>query len=620
MDVVGVDVGGTFTDIVVFDGSKISQRKAPTSDDQSESVASAVRGESSDTFLHGATVATNALLEGRGASVALITDTGCEDIIEIARQDRPSLYDSAVDRPAPLVGRSMRFGNSADVVASVAASRPEAVAISLIGSFEDGSNERELKRRLGEAGLGPVVISSDVSPEFREYERTATTALSAYLTPLVAGYLSNLDGILPMDTRLVMTSAGGLVPFSDAVDLAGRLVLSGPAGGAVASEALGRHHGCETVLTFDMGGTSTDVSRISHGGLTVGAGHMIAGRVNRVPSVPIRTIGAGGGSIAWRDQGGALRVGPRSAGANPGPAAYRRGGAVPTVTDANLIAGHIPASLALGGTVELDLEAAHAAAKQLGHELGLTVEETAAGILEVVDSHMEHALRSVSVEEGADPREAVLVAFGGAGGLHAAKLARRLGVGTVLIPPLAGVFSALGLMLAKPRADRSKTVMRQDGDPRLAADQAGTRASAAEAFRSMFGMIQTSLSVSVDVRYRGQSHELEVPGGSWEEIRASIEKAHRQRFGFARPNEPVEAVNVRAAAVGEAPVKWSDLPAADRERTPVRRDGVWVRGSLPAGWELAGPALVADANSSVLLTEGDQMRVADDGTLVISVE
>ncbi len=471
---IGVDVGGTFTDVVVLDGDTIEGHKVPTSPNQADGVVQAVAGGADDAFLHGTTAATNALLEERGAHVVLVTEAGYEDVIEIARQDRPSLYDSFVDRPRPLVEREDRLGFDGDpeaLVAAVSAARPEAVAISLLESYADPAREVDLERRLAAELPTPVLRSSLVSPEFREYERTATTVLSAYLTPSVAGYLASLEGRLPMSRRLVMTSSGGLLPFSSVPGNAGRLVLSGPAGGAVAAAALGRHHGYDTVIAFDMGGTSTDVSRISGGVPAVVPGHTVGGRVNRVPAIPIRTIGAGGGSIGWLDAGGALRVGPRSAGAHPGPAAYGEGGMEPTVTDANLLAGHIPSDLALGGSVRLDLGLARAALARLGALAAMDPEATAAGMLEVVDSHMERALRAVSVEEGADPREAALVAFGGAGGLHATRLARRLGMRTVLVPPHSGVFSALGLLLAAPRIDVARTVMAAEGAVDLDAER-----------------------------------------------------------------------------------------------------------------------------------------------------
>lgn len=607
--IIGVDVGGTFTDVVVFDGRWIEGRKVPTSPDQSQGVIAAVSGDPDDLFLHGTTAATNALLEGRGARVGLLTDPGYEDLIEIARQDRPSLYDSLIDRPAPLVPRELRT-SSAEKLGDC-----EIVAVVLVDSYDDPEKEEAAARAVSQR----TVLSSRVSPEFREYERTATTVLSAYLTPSVASYLTTLDRGLPMETRLVMTSSGGLLPFSSGPAVAGRLVLSGPAGGAVAAAALGRHHGFGSVLSFDMGGTSTDVSRITGGSVTVGHGHEVGGRVNRVPSVPINTIGAGGGSVGWRDPGGALRVGPRSAGSVPGPAAYGRGGWEPTVTDANLVAGHIPAELEMGGTVTLSLEAAREAVQRLGETLGLSAGATAEGMLEVVDSHMEHALRSVSVEEGADPREAVLVAFGGAGGLHATRLARRLGMATVLVPPQSGVFSALGLLLAAPRADVARTVMLSEGDSALPAALEQMRTSAAKRFESIFGRSAVGVEVLADVRYQGQSHELEVTASPvWSDTRDRFEDAHQTRNGFRRPSEPIEIVNVRAVAGGEAPFTWDLLPPAPGDVEPVGGDGVWWRESLPVGHVVDGPAVVVEDNSATLLEGGDRLEVLEDGTMKVT--
>lgn len=605
----GVDVGGTFTDIVALEDGVLRGRKIPTTPDQSDGVADAVAGESAGIFLHGTTAATNTLLEERGADVGLLTDDGYEDMIEIGRQDRPALYDSSIDRPEPLVPRHRRWSAPEDI------DDAEIVAIALLDSYLDDSAERKLA---GSVSL-PTVLASVVSPEFREYERLATTVLSAYLAPSVARYLTSLDRRLGMATRLVMTSAGGLVPFDEAAQIAGRLVLSGPAGGAVAAAALGSHHGYDSVISFDMGGTSTDVCRITGGVLSVGTGHQVAGRVNRVPSVPIRTIGAGGGSVAWVDDGGALRVGPRSAGATPGPAVYGMGGEDVTVTDANVLAGHIPADLALGGTVNLDLEAGRAAAERLAERTGLDVSRVITGVLEVVDAHMERALRSVSVEEGADPRDSALVAFGGAGGLHAARLARRLGITRVLVPPHSGVFSAVGLLLATPRSDAVRTVMLDEGDERLAEMVASVADDARAGFSSMFGREPESVTTTADMRYEGQSHELEIPADSdWDNIVPAFHAAHRDRFGFDRPDELVELVNIRAVATGIPPITWSDLPAASTDADPVGDDGVWERSSLPARFELEGPGVVVEENSATLLEKGDRLSVLDDGTMEIT--
>lgn len=608
--IIGVDVGGTFTDIVVVDGGGLTGRKIPTTDDQSVGVARAVTSIEASMFLHGTTAATNTLLEERGASVALVTDPGYEDLIEIARQDRPSLYDPAADRPEPLVPRSRRF-SSPEMVAD-----GDIVAVALLDSYLDPSSEQAIARQLDL----PAVLSSVISPEFREYERLATTVLSAYLTPSVGAYLASLDEVLDVGARLVMTSAGGLIPFSDAVGRAGRLVLSGPAGGAVAAAAVGAHHGYESVISFDMGGTSTDVCRIVGGVPSVGTGHHVAGRVNRVPSVPIRTIGAGGGSIAWVDDGGALRVGPRSAGAHPGPAVYGLGGTDLTVTDANVLAGYIPESLRLGGSVSLDLRAGRDAAEALARQAGLDPDRAVIGVLEVVDAHMERALRSVSVEEGADPRDSVLVAFGGAGGLHAGRLARRLGMKTIMIPPHSGVFSALGLLMAAPKADAARTVMLSEGGPALGAAFAEVSDQSARTYREMFTRAPARIETSADMRYRGQSHELEVLGdGDWRGLADRFHALHRDRFGFDRRPEPVEVVNVRATSSGPAPLQWTDLPLLDAGWVPEGRGGVWSRHTLPPGFSLKGPATVVEDNSATRLEADDHLTVLDDGTLEIRV-
>jgi N-methylhydantoinase A len=606
----GVDVGGTFTDVVTFVDGELSGFKVPTTVDQSRAVAEAATTAAS-VFLHGTTAATNTLLEGKGADVGLLTDPGFEDLIEIGRQDRPSLYDPAVDRPPPLVPRQRRSADPDQV------GDAEIVAVVLIESYLDDSAERTLAGRVSR----PTVLSSVVSPEFREYERVATTVLSAYLTPSVSRYLRALDEKVSIPSRLVMTSSGGLIPFAEAADLAGRLVLSGPAGGVVAAAAIGANHGHRSVISFDMGGTSTDVCRISNGVPTVGTGHTVADRVNRVPSVPVRTIGAGGGSIAWVDQGGAMRVGPRSAGASPGPAVYGQGGVDLTVTDCNVLAGNIPVDLLLGGQLGLDLTAGRAAAERLSRQVGLDVERVVSGVLEIVDAHMERALRAVSIEEGADPRDAVLVAFGGAGGLHATRLARRLGIGTVLVPPHSGVFSALGLLLATPRADAVRTVMLTGGDSRLGPALQTVAGEATDRFVSMFDRSPEDVVLGVDARYRGQSHELEVAVDQpdWAALTTSFHRAHLERFGFERPGEEVEIVNVRAVATGVAPITWDDLPSIPEEGSAVASDGVWKRGSLPAGFSVDGPAVVVEDNSATLLEQGDHLEVLSDGTLRIEV-
>ena len=632
--VVGVDVGGTFTDVVVLDGESIAGYKVRTTADQSDGVARALSGTGIDdatTILHGTTAGTNALIQGKGARTALVTTSGFEDLLEIGRQARPSLYDPLIDRPAALSPRDLRFGYADDVGAVaglVEEAGAEAVAVALIRSFLDPSEEIDLARRLGDRVGAPVSVGAVISPQFREYERIATTVLNAYLTPELAGYLSRLDGAVGGERRLMMTSSGGLLPFAVASAFAGRLVLSGPAAGVVAASALGRAKGHESIISFDMGGTSTDVCRVS-GSAVQTTRHSGGGRVNRVPSMPVRTIGAGGGSLAWVDEGGALRVGPESAGADPGPAAYGHGGEVATVTDANVVLGRIPHDLALAGFVDLDIEAARQALAVLGADLGIEIEEVAAGIIEVVDTHMERALRMVSVEEGVDPRDSVLVAFGGAGGLHATRLARRLGMRKTLVPPLSGVFSALGLLLATPSSDAVKTIMLGQGSDRLEAVADAIADDADAIFARDHGRSSTGLEAWADVRYVGQSHELTVPlVTDWHRLRQGFEAAHQARFGFALAGEPIELVNVRAEATGPAPMTWEEIPSISGKGTnpgfppplsEVRNPGfaVIARADLGPGEQIEGPAIVVERDSAVWLEPGDRLSVHDDGTLEI---
>ncbi len=623
--IIGVDVGGTFTDVVVLDEDSLNSHKIPTTRDQAEGVITdmeSLRLRTGDVFLHGTTAGTNALLEGSGARTALVTTKGFEDVIEIGRQARPSLYDSFADRPPALVSTHLRFGHDGDLSHLVRLLReeaPEAIAVALVRSHIDSSEEMTLADRFETELEVPVSVGALVSPEFREYERVATTVLDAYLTPALARYLSRLDRSLPAGQRLAMTSSGGLLPFDAAARRAGRLVLSGPAAGVVAATALGRARGYSSVISFDMGGTSTDVCRIDGGG-SWARREPVAGRVNRVPSLPVRTIGAGGGSLAWVDEGGALRVGPRSAGSDPGPASYGRGGTGATVTDANLVLGRIPPSLPLGGSVELDVGAGRDALQSIGDRLGLEAEAVAEGIIEVVDTHMERALRAVSVEEGADPRDSVLVAFGGAGGLHATRLARSLGIRKTLVPPLSGVFSALGLLLAPPSSDAARTVMLEEHAGGLAMSRNQILASARRVFAADHGHRGPNHDETwADVRYVGQSHELSIAlEPDWRRLRAEFEHLHQARFGFARPDESIEVVNVRAMVTAPPPITWADVPPlqvrGERRRLASQ---VVSRGDLGPEDQVEGPAAVIEPDSAVWLEPGDLLTVGEDGTLEI---
>jgi N-methylhydantoinase A len=622
--IVGVDVGGTFTDVVTLDEDGLTGFKVPTTRDPADGVITALeqaRLEAEDLFLHGTTAGTNALLEDTGARTALVTTTGFEDVIEIARQARPSLYDPFIDRPSPLVPRDLRFGydgEARDLIEALNDAAPEAIAVALVRAHMDPEDELDLGGRI-EAGVGvPVSVGAMVSPEFREYERVATTVLDAFLTPTLLRYLSRLDASLAAGHRLAMTSSGGLLPFDSAARRAGRLVLSGPAAGVVAATALGRSKGYASVISLDMGGTSTDVCRIHADGSRPSM-HSVAGRVNRVPSLPVRTIGAGGGSLAWVDEGGALRVGPRSAGSDPGPACYGRGGTGATVTDANVVLGRIPPSISLGGSVAVDLAAARSALGAIGDLIGLGAEALARGILDVVDTHMERALRAVSVEEGADPRESVLVAFGGSGGLHASALAKRLGIPKTLVPPFSGVFSALGLLLAQPSSDAAKTVMLEEGSDRLSTDREQILAVARAGFISDHGQSPHQEAARADVRYIGQSHELTVElGEGWRRLRSDFEDLHRSRYGFTRAGEPIQVVNVRAEMTAPAPMEWDQVPGvpmARHKREVV--SPVVSREMLAPGDRLLGPLAVIEADSAVWLDHGDILSVHGDGTLEI---
>lgn len=628
---VGADVGGTFTDLVRWDGSRLTTGKTSTTLDQSDGVvggAAPLLGEArAPVLVHGTTVATNTLLEGSGARVVLVTDAGFEDLVEIGRQNRPSLYDVFADRPDPLVPRELRVGvdgpGDPGLVSRVEMLEPEAVAVALLGAFADPAPESEIGRLL--SGFD-VSVSSGVVAEFREFERAATTILNAYLRPRTGGYLRRLEErVVPAlaDRLAVMRSSGGIADTEEAVRLPAALLLSGPAGGVTAAAALAAALGRERVVSFDMGGTSTDVCRIDGGRPAVSYRREVAGRPLLLPAVAIHTVGAGGGSIGSVDPGGALRVGPRSAGAHPGPACYRRGGTEPTVTDAHVVLGRLGDVLA--GSVPLDRAAAVAALRRLGEAAGLGPHEAALGMIEVVEATMEKAVRAVSIEEGVDPGSAVLVAFGGAGGLHATSLARRLGMAGVVIAPHAGVFSALGLLLAPPRRDASRTVLLTDGS-RLDASVAEVAAAAAAALPG------ARIETVVDVRYVGQSHETVVPyevGEGWETLGERFHAAHAERNGFSRPGDPVEVVTVRAAAVGAPPLRWGDLaehvpdgPDSVGEREVLVPGGpvaavVRRRRGMRPGEEVVGPSVVEDDDSTTWIGPGERGRLHPSGALEV---
>jgi len=590
--IVGVDTGGTFTDVVDENGGVVkvlSNRAEPAG-----SVASGLGGRRPDLLCHGTTIATNALLERRGATVALVTNTGFADVIEIARQDRPSLYDQWADRPEPLVPRHLRLEVAGrldahgDEIESVGAApdvpaAADAVAVCLLHADLNAAHEHAVASELRGRGHD-VTTSSEVSPEFREYERTITTVVNAYLRPVCAPYLELIADMA--DSVLVMTSSGGLLHAREAAELPAALLLSGPAGGVQAAAAAAVTAGYPDAVSFDMGGTSTDVCLILGASPEPAPGRTAAGFPIRLPSLDIHTIGAGGGSIARIDAGGALAVGPRSAGADPGPACYRRGGTEPTVTDADLVLGRIPHDATFGDLGQLDIDAARAALEGAG--------VTAEGVVEVVDAAMERAVRLVTVERGVDPAGLALIAFGGAGPLHACAVAEALGMAAVVVPPRAGVLSAVGLV-ASPRQRELVRSWPTPGDS-AGVDQA-LQKLAAEA-RATVGADATvssdvNVTTALDCRYAGQSHELTV--STVDDFPAE----HRRRNGYARPGASIEVVALRARARAAAPMSYDDFDPAGARK--------------PA----SGPTVLAEPDCTVWVPDGWTAEVGGGGAWIL---
>jgi N-methylhydantoinase A len=532
--ILGVDVGGTFTDAVLIADGDMTTAKVPTAARQEESVvmaAHALGTQEIERFTHGTTVATNALLERKGARTALVATAGFEHLLHLRRQTRAHLYRLCEGNPEPLVplercvGVRERVGPEGVLEPLDLASLPEldaeAVAVCLLFSFRDPAHEQavasELRRRLPDAH---VVASNEVAPEFREYERASTTAVDAYLGPVLARYLGALAAASASEglpEPLVMRSSGGVATLAEAAAHPSWALLSGPAAGVVGAALIARLAGFENAISLDMGGTSTDVCLIAGGAAERSAERAVSGLPVRLPSVDLHTVGAGGGSIARLDAGGALRVGPESAGADPGPACYGKGGTQPTVTDANLLLGRLPEVLA--GGIELDHRAAERALDGLDPE----------DVVAVVNAEMLSALRVVSVERGHDPREFALVAFGGAGPLHACALAEELEISTVLVPKAAGVLSALGLAASEERRDRVRSYV-------VPLAEAGELPAEGEA----------------DLRYAGQSFELTVPLGE-ADLAESFHRAHAERYGYSDRGRPIELVAVRTAEVRPGP-------------------------------------------------------------------
>jgi N-methylhydantoinase A len=598
-------------------------------------------GADDATILHyGSTVATNALLERKGARVVLLTTAGFEDVLAIGRQTRPALYALEPELPEPLVPAARRIGVPERVLADGRVERPlspatakrladvvrragaDAVAICLLHSYANPVHEERLRRALAPLGLH-VTPSHRLLREYREYERTATTVVNAYVGPLMARHLETLGRSVPGGLR-VMQSSGGLIGMTTATAEPVRTVLSGPAGGVVGAATRARRAGIARLVTLDMGGTSTDVSVVD-GPLAARTETVAGGLPVRIPTIDIHTVGAGGGSLARIDAGGALRVGPESAGADPGPACYGRGER-PTVTDANLLLGRLVETEFLGGAMTLDVERARRALAPLARRLGGTVEQAAAGVVTVVTAAMERALRVITVERGLDPRVFTLVAFGGAGALHAADLARALGMRRVWVPPHPGLLSAWGMIAAELMRDVGQTLRRVE--PSDAVLRRGLAALTREARAALArdGVRDARCDATLDVRYAGQSYEIAVPfGRGW---RAAFHRLHALRFGHADPQRALEVVTLRVRARGGAGRPPADGPPRGAKPAPrlqrrVVFDGravrtpVFRREELPAGWTQRGPAIVCEYSATTVVPPGWRASVDRTGGLLL---
>ncbi len=650
----GVDVGGTFTDLVALGSGDVQTAKVPsTPQDQSEGVMNSVRSaeievQSVAAFAHGMTVATNALLERKGAKTAIVTTEGFRDVLEIARQERPDLYDLTQDRPEPLVPRELRFtvkermgpngelepldeDSLKEVVEGIKNAEVEAVAVCLIFAFMYPDHERGIGEALREELPDiHVSLSSEVLPEFREYERFSTTTADAYLGPKLAAYLKNLDDEVEgagMPEPLVMQSSGGVIDLGVATRGAAACVLSGPAGGVVGAAYVAAASGYENLLTFDMGGTSSDVAAILEGEALTTTEAAIAGVPIKLPMVDIHTVSAGGGSLAWVDAGGALRVGPHSAGAEPGPASYDKGGEEPAVTDANLFLGYLQDGTELGGEVTLSRERAEKALEQVGKSAGMDALETALGVMQVANTEMVGALRVISVEKGLDPREFALVAFGGAGPMHACALAEELNMDTVLVPKASGVLSALGLAVSDVRRDYVTPLL----SPLSEVKEGQLEEAFGEMEEQATGHLNDpEFTRRADLRYAGQSFELTIEAGDMDELADNFHASHERRYGYRMEEEPVDLVNLRLIATVpvEKPKLSEKEPEEDGEtgKREANFDGDWTevpvldRAVLGVGSEVEGPAVVEFAESTCVVRPGWSGKIDEVGTLILERE
>jgi len=676
----GVDIGGTFTDLVLLDEAtgRLTVAKVPSVPaDPAAALAAAVRraleraalpGEAVTLLSHGTTIVTNAVLEGTLPRTGLVTTEGFRDVLEIGRHLRPDMYDLFQDKPAPVVPRDLRLevrertapdgtclvpldaASARAAVAALVLAHVEAVAVSFLHAYANPSNEAAMKAHLAVGLPGTYVsVSSDVCREIREFERTSTVALNAATLPLVGRYLDvfreRIADLCPRAQVLLMQSNGGSMTVSAARQAPVHLIYSGPAAGVLAAQHLGRLTEAPHVLGFDMGGTSTDISVVYRGAPRITTEGGIGGHPVKLPMLDVHTIGAGGGSVAWLDGGGGLRVGPRSAGADPGPVAYGRGGTEPTVTDANLVLGRLAPDRFLGGEMRLDPEAALAAIRgRIAGPLGLDPVRAAAGIVRIANANMERALRVSSAERGYDPRDFALVAFGGAGPLHAAALPQAVGIPRVLVPETPGVFSALGLLVADIRHDlvRSHLARLERVAPVALTGLYAELEAAGAALLAQDGVgaDRGVLERTADLRYVGQAYEVNVavPPGPLDTaalgaVTARFHAEHQRLYAHSAPGDPVEVVSLRVAAVGPlVPPALAERPAAARPPVPTARRRVFLdeaddfvdcpiydRAELAPGTRLVGPAVVEQMDSTTLIHPGQLVLVDGFNHLVIAL-
>jgi N-methylhydantoinase A len=697
---VAIDTGGTFTDCVWRDSTNHLRmlKVFSTPADPSQAIVEALNKVNHDgelVILHGTTVGTNTLLERKGALTALVTTAGFEDAIEIGRQARPKLYDFFFDRIEPLVPAGLRFGieertasdgkiltaptpaNLKSLVSEIAAKHPESIAISLLFSFANPKNELAIAEALKPLGV-PLSISHEILPEFREYERTSTIVVNAYLQPVMQRYLENVErraeqlclerpvkyrverrfsaaksahknvrALAPVARIFVMQSNGGITTLAAAATEPVRTVLSGPAGGAVGAAASARRSGFERIIAFDMGGTSTDVSLVE-GTITTANDAQVAGLPVSVPMLDIHTVGAGGGSLARFDAAGVLRVGPESAGADPGPICYGRG-TQPTVTDANLLLGRLQPTRFLGGDFTLDPDRTRQITREWLKQQGspLTLEKFAAGVIRVVNATMEKAIRVVSIERGRDPREFALVAFGGAGGLHACALAEALSIPHVIVPALPGALSALGILVSDVVKDYSRTVLwRVSGklpSAQLDREFSTLQKQAAKDFQEEAWQGRVLYQRSVDIRYRGQGYELNLP--FTRNLQKEFEQEHHRRYGYAHPTRELELVTLRLRAVVKSPplktitthvgkidhVGTDTLVRPGRAKlgrlsppnAPVQFEGknltttIYSRDALKPGQSYSGPAIITEYSATTVIAPYNRFHLDHAGNLLV---